>query len=81
MNYGSIESHGEGSSKHTAVGPIDTGPTPYERILKAYERQREATKPAAKPAPKATKPKPSKSEAEREAERSLEAIRKALYLK
>ena len=81
-NFNNVKSHGEESSKHTAVGPIYTGPTTYERVLEAYERQRsqapKPTKPAAKAKPKPTKPtaKPAGSD---EAE-TLQALRQALYI-
>jgi len=92
MSFGSIKSHGEASSNHSAVGPINTGPSPLQRIEEAYRqirREQEAkpkptprAKPAAKakPAPKAKPVKaPSpRAKAQRDAAERIKEVKDIL---
>jgi len=93
--FGSIKSHGEASSNHSAVGPINTGPSPLQRIEEAYRqirREQEAkakptprAKPTAKakpaPKPKAKPVKPPRAKAQRDAAERIKEVKDALKIK
>jgi hypothetical protein len=78
--FGSIKSHGEASSNHSAVGPINTGPSPLQRIEEAYRQIRREQEAKAKPAPKAKPVKaPSpRAKAQRDAAERIKEVKDIL---
>jgi hypothetical protein len=82
--FGSIKSHGEASSNHSAVGPINTGPSPLQRIEEAYRqiRKEQEAKPTAKakpaPKPKAKPVKPPRAKAQRDAAERIKEVKDIL---
>jgi len=82
--FGSIKSHGENSSNHSAVGPISTGPSPLSIIEEAYrkisEEQQAKPKPTprAKPAPKAKPVKAPRAKAQRDAAERIKEVKDIL---
>ena len=86
MSFGSIKSHGEDSSRHSAVPPISTGPSPLSIIEEAYRqiRKEQQAKPKptakAKPAPKAKPVKaPSpRAKAQRDAAERIKEVKDIL---